>query len=168
MSKRSARLSTKCNVWIGFSFFFKKNLIETIGFIYLGRSIEYQLIHRKRPNVIELHDEKVNKSSTTNWVFFQVISEKINLFQQIFDHYDWLKNESEQKNWILKNENFTLSKYLGLNTQKNDWTEVRRKFHNSIDYELFSDVQLLDDHVFYSYKNCSKSMHKSWVKIWIS
>lgn len=73
MSNLSAKLRHKCNVWIGVIFLFKK-LVETIDFIWLirifiGRSIEYQLINRKQPNVIELHDEKVNESSITYGVF---------------------------------------------------------------------------------------------------
>ncbi|XP_055307555.1 uncharacterized protein LOC129571737 [Sitodiplosis mosellana] len=117
MSKRSAKLRSKC------------------------QPIQYQVIERRRPNVITLHGEKIS------------------------DYYDWLKNESERKNWILKNENYTLTKYLDLNSQKNDWTEIRKIFHNPIDYELFSDVQLLNGYIFYSNRDFSnQSTYKSIFK----
>lgn len=77
-------------------------------------------------------------------------------FQKIFDYYDWLKTESERKNRILKNEKYTLEKYLELNSQKNDWTEVRKRFHNPIDYELYSNVQHVNGNIFYSYRSFSK------------
>lgn len=81
--------------------------------------------------------------------------------KQIYDYYDWLKSESERKNWILKNENSTLTKYLELNSQNNDWAEIRRIFYNPIDYELFSDFQLVNGHIFYIYRNFSKTIQKS-------
>lgn len=65
-----------------------------------------------------------------------------------------------QKKEILKNEANTLDKYLELNLQKNEWTEIREIFHNPIDYELFSDVQLINGHIFYSYRNFAKSIYK--------
>ncbi|XP_055322565.1 uncharacterized protein LOC129578284 [Sitodiplosis mosellana] len=104
------------------------------------RPIQYRIIQQKRPNVITCHGEK------------------------IYDYYDWLKNESERKNWILNNENYTLAKYLELCSQNIDWTEIRKIFHNPLVYELFSDVQFLNGHIFYSYRNSSKSNYKSIFK----
>ena len=83
--------------------------------------------------------------------------------KQICDYYDWLENDSEQKNEILRVEAETLDKYLELNSAGNDWLAIREIFHNPIDYELFSDVQLLNGHIFYSYRNFSKSIYKPWV-----
>lgn len=80
--------------------------------------------------------------------------------QQIYDYYDWLKNESERKNRILWNENYSLGKYLELNTQKNDFSEIRKIFRNPIDYELYSDVQLINGYIFYSHRNFAKSIYK--------
>ncbi|XP_031634996.1 uncharacterized protein LOC116348227 [Contarinia nasturtii] len=100
------------------------------------KPIQYQIIEQKRPSSIALHGEK------------------------IFDYYDWLKNETERKNRILKNEKCTLEKYLELNSQKNDWTEVRRRFHNPIDYELYSNVQYVNGQIFYSYRSFSKPIFK--------
>lgn len=79
---------------------------------------------------------------------------------QICDYYDWLENDSEQRNEILRVEAETLEKYLDINSSRIDWPEVREIFHYAIDYELFSDVQLINGHVFYCYRNFSKSIYK--------
>lgn len=79
---------------------------------------------------------------------------------QICDYYDWLENDSEERNEILRVEADTLDKYLDINSARIDWVEVREIFHNAIDYELFSDVQLINGHVFYCYRNFSKSIYK--------
>lgn len=78
--------------------------------------------------------------------------------QQIHDNYDWLKIETERKKRILTNEVETLTKYLEINSQNIDWTEIRKIFLNPIDYELYSDVQYVNGNIFYNYRNFSKSI----------
>lgn len=86
-----------------------------------------------------------------------------NYFQQIHDYYDWLKFDTGQRIWILKNELFTLEKYLEINSQNNDWPDIRKIFQHPIDYELYSDVQHINGYIFYSYRNFSKSIYKPYV-----
>lgn len=141
MSNCSAKLADNCNVH---QFQCVKryywNKIHSIWWYFLGRPIQYRTIQQKRPNVINWHGEK------------------------FYDYYDWLKNESERKNWIFNNENHTLTKYLDQHSQNIDWKEIRRKFHNPHNCELFSDIQFLNGHIFYTYQNPSKSNNKSWVE----
>lgn len=87
------------------------------------------------------------------------IIDKVN-FKQIYDFYKWLENESDRKKEILQVEADTLEKYLNLNTQKNDWSEIRRIFHSPIDYELYSDVQYVNGFIFYTFRHFSKSIYK--------
>lgn len=81
-------------------------------------------------------------------------------FQQVHDCYAWLKEKCHW-NEILQAEAISLQKYLELNTQKNDWPEIRKLFQTSIDYEIYFDVQYLNGDIFYSYKDFSKSIFKS-------
>lgn len=125
-------------------------------------SIQYQIIERKDPHDMVLHGEEVNKTIQfhTNSPIVKSCFSKT----QICDYYDWLENDSEQRNDILRVEADTLQKYLDVNSSRNDWLEIREIFHNAIDYELFSDVQLINGHIFYSYRNFSKSIYKPWVQ----
>lgn len=95
--------------------------------------------------------------SQLNEDFFH-ISHSI-VLQQIHDYYNWLKDKSE-RNDILEVEGKTTVKYLELNSQKNDWPDIRKIFHNPIDYELFSNVQYVNENIFYSYRNFSESIYK--------
>lgn len=79
---------------------------------------------------------------------------------QIYDYYDWLKDDSERKDKIMEIEEYTLHKYIKMNTPNNDWQKVRKIFDKPIDYELFSDVQYHNWFIFYRYQNFSKSIYK--------
>ncbi|XP_031634997.1 prolyl endopeptidase-like [Contarinia nasturtii] len=99
-------------------------------------SIEYQTIEKNHLDIIHLHGEK------------------------IYDYYKWLEKKSVRKKEILQVEADTLEKYLNLNTQENDWVEIRKIFHSPIDYELYSDVQYINGFIFYTYRNFSKSIYR--------
>lgn len=128
-------------------------------------SIQYQIIEQKDPHDMVLHGEEVNRIKQSIQLkscvkFMWLNKKKIKISKQICDYYDWLENDSEQKNEILRVEADTLKKYLDVNSSAIDWLEIREIFHNAIDYELFSDVQLINGHIFYSYRNFSKSIYK--------
>lgn len=128
-------------------------------------SIQYQIIEQKDPHDMVLHGEEVNRVKQLIQLkscvkFMWLNKKKIKISKQICDYYDWLENDSEQKNEILRVEADTLKKYLDVNSSAIDWLEIREIFHNAIDYELFSDVQLINGHIFYSYRNFSKSIYK--------
>lgn len=79
--------------------------------------------------------------------------------QQIYDHYDWLKEKCHW-NEIFQVEGVALQNYLELNSQRNNWAEVKATFQNSMDYEIYRDVQLINGYIYYSYMNFSKSIYK--------
>lgn len=79
--------------------------------------------------------------------------------QQIYDYYNWLKEKTE-RNDILQIEADTLEKYLELNSQYNDWHEIKKIFHSPMDYDLYRDVQYHNGNIFYSYVDFSKNIYK--------
>lgn len=79
--------------------------------------------------------------------------------QQIYDYYDWIKEKSEQ-NEILQVEAETLEKYLELKSQNSKWSEVKKLFTNTMDFEMYRDIQYVNGHIFYSYVDFSKSIYK--------
>lgn len=79
--------------------------------------------------------------------------------QQIYDYYDWMKEKSEQ-NEILQVEAETLERYLELKSQNSKWSEIKKLFNNTMDFEMYRDVQYVNGHIFYSYVDFSNSIYK--------
>lgn len=79
--------------------------------------------------------------------------------RQIYDYYDWMKEKSEQ-NEILQVEAETLERYLELKSQNSKWSEIKKLFNNTMDFEMYRDVQYVNGHIFYSYVDFSNSIYK--------
>lgn len=120
--------------------------------------VQYPIIEQREPKVMTFHREKVKKKHPKSKAK-TVFEENIFRFQQIYDHYDWLKEKCHW-NEIFQLESVALQNYFELNSQRNNWHDVKAVFHNAMDYEIYRDVQLINGYTYYSYMNFGKSIFK--------